>query len=364
MNLSVIKETVLNFAKSILFGKKISILKALNFLHKKDKLTLCEKQHNYMTNYAKGGKIMKLSKALASLSVVAMSAVVLAACGNRNSAKDSSSKEAKSSAVKESSNKKATAKKQVAGGELKDGTYHLEEKNYENNYRVKMSMTVAGSKVTKTTYDYVDKDGKSKQDDKAYNEKMKKVSKTNPQEYIPQLNKEFTANGADVSSIEVVSGATHSSNSFKNYAQQLVQAAQAGNTETIEINNGAKLQDGTYKLEEKNYSHDYRTVFTMVVKDGKITDSKFDNINKDGKSKADDAAYNKQMKKIAKTNPKEYIAKLNSEFVKAQEPGKVDVVSGATESSHSFVNYAEQLVNAAQKGNTATITVDNIVYAE
>ncbi|BBE25499.1 hypothetical protein NFHkm12_03250 [Latilactobacillus curvatus] len=170
--------------------------------------------------------------------------------------------------------------------------------------------------------------------------------------------------GADVSSIEVVSGATHSSNSFKNYAQQLVQAAQAGNTETIEIDNGAKMQDGTYKLEEKNYSHDYRTVFTMVVKDGKITESKFDNINKDGKSKADDAAYNKQMKKIAKTDPKEYIAKLNSEFVKAQEPGKVDVVSGATESSHSFVNYAEQLVNAAQKGNTATITVDNIVYGE
>ncbi len=67
--------------------------------------------------------------------------------------------------------KKATAKKQVAGGELKDGTYNLEEKNYENNYRVKMSMTVAGGKVTKTTYDYVDKDGKSKQDDKTYNEK-------------------------------------------------------------------------------------------------------------------------------------------------------------------------------------------------
>lgn len=317
-----------------------------------------------MIIYEKGGKIMKLSKALASLSVVAMSAMVLAACGNSNNAKDSSSKEAKSSSVKESSSKKATAKKQVAGGELKDGTYNLEEKNYENNYRVKMSMTVAGGKVTKTTYDYVDKDGKSKQDDKTYNEKMKKVSKTNPKEYIPKLNKEFTDKGADVSSIEVVSGATHSSNSFKNYAQQLVQAAQAGNTETIEIDNGAKMQDGTYKLEEKNYSHDYRTVFTMVVKDGKITDSKFDNINKDGKSKADDAAYNKQMKKIAKTDPKEYIAKLNSEFVKAQEPGKVDVVSGATESSHSFVNYAEQLVNAAQKGNTATITVDNIVYGE
>ena len=53
------------------------------------------------------------------------------------------------------------------------------------------------------------------------------------------------------SAIEVVSGATHSFDSFQNYAQQLIQAAQAGNTDTIEIDNGADLKDGTYSLEEK-----------------------------------------------------------------------------------------------------------------
>ena len=31
--------------------------------------------------------------------------------------------------------------------------------------------------------------------------------------------------------MEVVTGATHSSESFQNYAQQLIQAAQAGNTD-------------------------------------------------------------------------------------------------------------------------------------
>ena len=55
-----------------------------------------------------------------------------------------------------------------------------------------------------------------------------------------------------------------------NYAQQLIQAAQAGKTDTIEIDNGAPLKDGTYTLEEKNYSHNYRVVFSITVKDGKL----------------------------------------------------------------------------------------------
>ncbi len=67
--------------------------------------------------------------------------------------------------------------------------------------------------------------------------------------------------------------------------QQLVQAAQAGDTKTIEIDNGADLKDGTYKLEEKNYSNGYRTIFSMTVAGGKITESNFDMVDKDGKSK-------------------------------------------------------------------------------
>ena len=43
---------------------------------------------------------------------------------------------------------------------------------------------------------------------------------------------------------------------------------------------------------------------------------------------------------------------------------KVQVVSGATESSNDFITYVSQLLNAAQKGNTKTIKVDNILYKE
>lgn len=42
MGLMTIKETVLNCVKTKVNRRKISDLKDLNFLHKKDKLTLCE----------------------------------------------------------------------------------------------------------------------------------------------------------------------------------------------------------------------------------------------------------------------------------------------------------------------------------
>ena len=125
------------------------------------------------------------------------------------------------------------------------------------------------------------------------------------------------------------------------------------------------MKAGTYNLEEENYSHGYRTKMSITVNNnGKITKSSYDQVNKNGKSKVDDAAYNKQMKKVAKTNPKTYQPALNKSLVKSSDPTKVDVVTGATESSNTFIMYAEQLQNAAQKGDTNTITVDNMIFSE
>ena len=92
----------------------------------------------------------------------------------------------------------------------------------------------------------------------------------------------------------------------------------------------------------------------------------FSYVDKDGNSKQDDADYNKNMKAKSGTSPETYIPELNDELVKAMgeedgSPADVEVVTGATHSSHSFVMYAQQLVNAAEKGDTQTIQVDNIV---
>ena len=307
---------------------------------------------------------MKVNKFVKGFAAIALSSLVLAACGADKKDNTTNSSSAASSETKKSTESSAPAKK-VAGGDLKDGTYKLEEKNEKNGYRAVFEMTVKDGKITESKYDNINADGKSKTEDTKYEESMKAKSGVGPKEYIKQLNDSFVK-AQSASGVEVVTGATHSSESFQNYAQQLIQAAQAGNTDTIEIDNGATLKDGTYSLKEKNDSNGYHTTFSMTVKDGKVTESNYDNVNADGKSKKDDTEYESKMKDVAGVGPKEYIETLNKEFVKAMgeedgSPAGVEVVTGATHSTHSFINYAEQLVNAAEKGDTTEIVVDNIV---
>lgn len=307
---------------------------------------------------------MKVNKFVKGFAAIALSSLVLAACGADKKDNTTNSSSAASSETKKSTELSAPAKK-VAGGDLKDGTYKLEEKNEKNGYRAVFEMTVKDGKITESKYDNINADGKSKTEDTKYEESMKAKSGVGPKEYIKQLNDSFVK-AQSASGVEVVTGATHSSESFQNYAQQLIQAAQAGNTDTIEIDNGATLKDGTYSLKEKNDSNGYHTTFSMTVKDGKVTESNYDNVNADGKSKKDDTEYESKMKDVAGVGPKEYIETLNKEFVKAMgeedgSPAGVEVVTGATHSTHSFINYAQQLVNAAEKGDTTEIVVDNIV---
>ena len=307
---------------------------------------------------------MKVNKFVKGFAAIALSSLVLAACGADKKGNTTNSSSAASSETKKSTESSAPAKK-VAGGDLKDGTYKLEEKNEKNGYRAVFEMTVKDGKITESKYDNINADGKSKTEDTKYEESMKAKSGVGPKEYIKQLNDSFVK-AQSASGVEVVTGATHSSESFQNYAQQLIQAAQAGNTDTIEIDNGATLKDGTYSLKEKNDSNGYHTTFSMTVKDGKVTESNYDNVNADGKSKKDDTEYESKMKDVTGVGPKEYIETLNKEFVKAMgeedgSPAGVEVVTGATHSTHSFINYAQQLVNAAEKGDTTEIVVDNIV---
>ncbi|HCT96043.1 extracellular electron transfer flavoprotein PplA [Vagococcus sp.] len=308
---------------------------------------------------------MKKKKLISGLAILAMSSLLLVACKSDDQKEAEKTDATQETVAKDKEESKEEAKEmiQVAGGELKDGTYTLEEKNYSNDYRTVFSIVVKDGKITESNYDNVNEAGESKVKNKEYDDMMKDKSGTGPSEFIPALN-EALVDKQNASDVEVVTGATHSTVSFKNYAQQLIQAAQAGNTDKIEIDNGADLKDGTYTLEEKNYSNDYRVVFSIVVKDGKIAESNYDNVNEAGESKADNKEYDDMMKDKAGTGPSEFIPAFNKGLVDKGAPAEMDAVTGATHSFHTFQMYAEQLINAAEKGNTDKIEVDNIVMAE
>lgn len=308
---------------------------------------------------------MKTRKFMTGVAALAFSTIILGACSPDDAGEENGGNDSQSSAAQEETTESSEDTEVVSGALLQDGTYSLQELNDQNGYHVEFSITTEDGEITESNYDYVNADGESKQDDTEYNEQMEEESGVAPEDFIPQLN-EALENEQNPENVEVVSGATHSSHSFQNYAQQLVQASQEGNTDEIEIDNGADLQDGTYTLEEQNYSNGYRTVFSIVVEDGQITESNYDNVDEDGNSKQDDEEYNEAMEEDSGVSAEEYIDTLNEELVDTMDdeeaaPGDVEVVSGATHSSESFVLYAEQLVNAAEKGETETIEVDNFV---
>ena len=177
-----------------------------------------------------------------------------------------------------------------------------------------------------------------------------------------KLSKVVTGTAVVALSTLVLSACSSSSSSKNSSSSKASSSKVVKKSSTQKQVAGGPLKDGTYKLNETGYDHGYKVEMAMTVKDGKITSTKYDYVDKNGKSKTKDASYEKAMKAKVKVGPKEYIPELNKSLVAKQSPAKVDVVSGATHSSDTFILYADQLVNAAQNGNTNKIEVDNIVY--
>lgn len=173
-----------------------------------------------------------MKKSFLLSTVTLASVLVLSACGGGTEETTESSESAATESSAETTETTTTAE------ELQDGTYTLVEKNLdENGWKTEFSITVAGGEITESNYENLNEAGEKKTEDEEYQAAMsEKTDGVGPQEYIPELNNQLVET-QDPAAVEVISGATHSSDSFKEYAQQLVDAAAEGKTETIEIDN-------------------------------------------------------------------------------------------------------------------------------
>lgn len=174
---------------------------------------------------------MEFKTGLKLASVILASTFVLAACGSD----DAATKESTAAVESETTSSESMSSTETVA--LQDGSYLLEEKNLDDNgWSVVFGMTVEDGQIKESTYDYVNDAGELKTTDAEYQKAMKDKVGTGPAEYIPAYNQALV-DAQDPSAVEVVSGATHSHELFVGYAQQLVDAAAEGKTETIEIDN-------------------------------------------------------------------------------------------------------------------------------
>ena len=243
---------------------------------------------------------------------------------------------------------------EVAADGLQDGTYTVVGNPDERGWAVKHTIEVKDGKVTTSDFDYYNEAGDRKTEDEEYNKNMKEKSGVSSKEAIEQLNAALVE--GQEAEVEVVSGATHTAENFVKSATALLEKAAKGDTEETNIDEVA-LVDGEYTLKSNEDERGWAHTFTLVVKDGKVAESNYDMVDKDGNLKSENEEYNTAMKEKAGASFAEAVEALNAGLVEKQSTD-LEVVSGATSTYDAFVEYANLLLEAAAKGDTETIEVE------
>jgi major membrane immunogen (membrane-anchored lipoprotein) len=108
---------------------------------------------------------------------------------------------------------------------------------------------------------------------------------------------------------------------------------------------GFPKESGTTKVAmDSADDHGYQGRIAITFDGGKIKGVVYDEVNKAGRSKGSDAAYAKQMEPASGTTPAKAVKELVSRLIAAQDPGQVQAVTGATQTSDRFKKLAAQAV--------------------
>jgi major membrane immunogen (membrane-anchored lipoprotein) len=117
-------------------------------------------------------------------------------------------------------------------------------------------------------------------------------------------------------------------------------------------------KDGSYKVEfDKFDANGWKGQLELTVKADKITEVKFDYVNKEGKLKSTDAAYKAAMEPKTKTYPGKFIPELTKALVEKQQVASVDAIAGATTSTNEFKTLAKYALDDMAKKGTTTPAV-------
>jgi major membrane immunogen (membrane-anchored lipoprotein) len=121
------------------------------------------------------------------------------------------------------------------------------------------------------------------------------------------------------------------------------------------------LHDGYYTAEAAEFdSHGWKEFVTICVRNGRIITVEYNAKNPSGFIKSWDMEYMRHMGKAEGTYPNEYTRVYASQLLDKQNPGAIDVLSGATESHEKFRQLAAVVVSQARAGSTRVALVEII----
>ena len=129
--------------------------------------------------------------------------------------------------------------------ELQDGTYTAVSDVDEHGWSLQFTIEVKDGKIESSDFDYVNEEGDLKSEDEEYNKNMEANGSSFADAKEDLDNQLVDKQSAE--EIDVVSGATNSTEVFEKAAKALIEAAQEGNTEEINID---ELEDESASSDE------------------------------------------------------------------------------------------------------------------
>ncbi|MEA5050231.1 MAG: FMN-binding protein [Oscillospiraceae bacterium] len=119
--------------------------------------------------------------------------------------------------------------------EIQDGTYRAEYADYDQHgYKDYVVITFKDGAVASIEADGVAEDGSLKSQSEEYKEKMESVQGTYPEKYYKDLINQYLEN-PDADDIDIVAGATATSNSFITLLKALEKNVRTGDTKTVVV---------------------------------------------------------------------------------------------------------------------------------
>lgn len=118
-----------------------------------------------------------------------------------------------------------------------DGSYRAEFKDFDSfGYKDYLEITVEGGLVVSVVFNGINEAGGLKSEDEAYRAEMEKAQGTNPSKYSSDVINQFLEQ-LDIEKVDIVAGATYSTNCFKALFFALEPNMEKGDTSLVLVDN-------------------------------------------------------------------------------------------------------------------------------
>ncbi|MDR0886016.1 MAG: FMN-binding protein [Clostridiales Family XIII bacterium] len=119
-----------------------------------------------------------------------------------------------------------------------------------------------------------------------------------------------------------------------------------------------KYQDGTYTAIQSEFAHGWKEYVVISIINDKIVSIDYNAKNPSGFIKQWDGTYMKVMNAVSRSYPNKYVREYKRQLLETQDPSKVQILTGATNSGHTFISLTEAALEHAKTGDLSVAEVE------